>query len=92
MYLIEVKGSSKAHLLVCFTVGCHAISNFFAKKSSCSQETRDKKKQGVADHHKRTSKKTRVPSETVVANMVEDAKTEQVYFFCCRDPSRSENT
>ena len=57
MYLIEVKGSSKAYLLVCFTVGCQAISNFFAKRSSCSQETRDRKKQRMADHHERTSKK-----------------------------------
>ena len=28
-------------------------------------------------------KKPPVPSETVVANIVQDAKTEQVYFLCC---------
>ena len=44
---------------------------------------KDKKKQRMVDHHKRTSKKPPVPSETVVANIVKDAKTEQVYFFCC---------
>ena len=38
----------------------------------------------MADHQKNTSKKNLMPSKTVVANIMEDAKTKHMYFMLLR--------